>query len=79
MKSDKQYVHCIKQKITKKVYNNIINSIKVRYEMDTIFINSRNSKKLRPHSLLLNFFSQNKIDKYVTLSNLTIQYTWSNT
>ena len=49
--------------------------------MDTIFINSKNSETCDPHRLLLNL--QDKInlkrtDKYVTLSNLSIYYTWEN-
>ena len=32
------------KEITKKVYNNIIKSIKVQYKMDTIFMNSENSR-----------------------------------
>ena len=44
-------------------------------------MNSRNSKACDPHRLLLNL--SNKIglkgnDKYVTLSNLSICYTWKN-
>ena len=47
--------------------------------MDTMFMNSENSKKMDPHGLLLNL--SNKInlkrnDKYVDLSNLSIYYTW---
>ena len=45
--------------------------------MDTIFINSENSKTLYPHKLLLD----NKIDlrrgeRSVALSNLSIYYMW---
>ena len=47
--------------------------------MDTIFINSENSRTLKPH--LLTFKLANKLDlrfgeKVVTLSNLSIYYTW---
>ena len=47
--------------------------------MDTIFMNSENSKTSDPHRLLLNL--SNKInlkrsDKYVPLPNLSIYYTW---
>ena len=48
--------------------------------MDTIFINSENSKTSEYHVLLLNL--TNKIDlrseKTVTLSNLSIYSTWKN-
>ena len=49
--------------------------------MNTIFMNSRNSKTYDPHRILLKL--TNKIDfrrkdKYITLSNLSIYYTWKN-
>ena len=40
--------------------------------MDTIFMNSGNSKTSDPHRLLLNFV----LSKNVALSNLNIYYTW---
>ena len=49
--------------------------------MDTIFLSSRNSKTSDSHRLLLNPSDKidlRKIDKYVTLSNLSIYYTWKN-
>ena len=49
--------------------------------MDTIVINSENSRTLKPHILTLKLF--NKLDlrfgeKVVALSNLNIYYTWKN-
>ena len=49
--------------------------------MDTIFMNSENSKTSKPHILKLEF--TDKIDlrldkKVIALSNLSIYYTWSN-
>ena len=49
--------------------------------MDTIFINSENSKTSRPHVLILKL--TNKLDlrigeKIIALSNLSIYYTWKN-
>ena len=49
--------------------------------MDTIFMNSKNSKTPEPHVLVLNL--TNKLDlrigeKIVALSNLSIYYTWKN-
>ena len=40
--------------------------------MDTIFMNSKNSKKSNPHRLLLNLSDKTdlKSDQYVALSNL---------
>ena len=49
--------------------------------MDTIFMNSENSKTSEPHKLLLNLADQidlTKNDEYVALSNLSMLYTWKN-
>ena len=49
--------------------------------MDTIFMNSENSKTSDPHRLLLNLLDEinlKKSDKYLALSNLTIYHTWKN-
>ena len=46
--------------------------------MDTIFMNSRNSKAFGPHRHLLSFSEKinlKRIDKYLALSNLSIYYT----
>ena len=46
--------------------------------MDTIFMNSENSKTSDPHRLLLNLTDKTDVrrkDKYVALSNLSIYYT----
>ena len=63
------------KEITKKVYNNAINSIKFR--MDTIFLNSENTKTSDLHRLLFNLSGKinlKRSDKYVTLTNLSIYY-----
>ena len=49
--------------------------------MDTIFLNSENRKTPKPHVLVLKF--TDKLDlrigkKVITLSNLSIYYTWKN-
>ena len=49
--------------------------------MNTMFTNSENSKTSDPHRLLLKL--TDKIDlrrkgKYIALSNLSINYTWTN-
>ena len=49
--------------------------------MDTIFMNSENSKTSEPHFLILKL--TNKLDlrigeKIIVLSNLSIYYTWKN-
>ena len=58
-----------------------MNSIKTYRRMDTIFMNSENSKTSDPHRLLLNLpdkINLKRSDKYVALSNLRIFYTWKN-
>ena len=49
--------------------------------MDTIFMNSENSRTPKPHILILKL--TNKLDlrigeKIIALSNLSIYYTWKN-
>ena len=64
--------------VTKKVYNNIMNLIKLKNTMNTLFIYSRNSKTSNPHRLLLNLpdkINLKRNGKYVALSNLSIYYT----
>ena len=49
--------------------------------MDTIFMNSENSKTSYPHRLLLNLSDKINLKesgKYVPLSNLSIYYTLKN-
>ena len=49
--------------------------------MDTIFMNSENSKTSDPHRLLLNLpdkINSKRNDKHVALSNLSIYYMWKN-
>ena len=49
--------------------------------MDAIFMNSGNSKISDPHRLFLNLSDKINLktsDKYVSLSNLNIYYTWKN-
>ena len=49
--------------------------------MDTVFVNSKNSKTSDTHRLLLNLSDKKYLkgsDKYVALSNLSIYYTWKN-
>ena len=69
------------KEIIKKVHNNIMNSIKLKNRMGTMFLNSENSKTSDPHRLLFNLLdklSLKRSDKYVVLSNLSIYYTWKN-
>ena len=49
--------------------------------MNTIFMNSKNSKTSDPHRLLLNLTDKidlRRKDKYIALSNLSFYYTWKN-
>ena len=49
--------------------------------MDAIFMNSENSKTPEPFRLLLNLADKmdlRRIDQYVALSDLNIDYTWKN-
>ena len=49
--------------------------------MDTIFMNSKNSKTSDPHRLLLNLSDKvnlKRSDEYVALSNLCIYHAWKN-
>ena len=82
MKSGKSYFPCIKQKkISKTVYNNIMISLKLQRKLDAIFMNSEKSKTSDPRKLLLNLTDKINLkssDKYVALSNHSIQYTWKN-
>ena len=46
--------------------------------MNTIFMNSKNSKASDPHRLLINLTDKINLKRSVTLSNLSIYYTWKN-
>ena len=49
--------------------------------MDTIFVNSKNSKTSYPYRLLLNLADKTNLkrsNKYVVLSNFSIHYIWKN-
>ena len=66
------------KEITKKLYNNKMNSIKLRNIFVTVFMNSENSETSDSHRLLL--ILSDKIDlkrsnKYVALSNLSMYHT----
>ena len=49
--------------------------------MDTIFLNSENSKTSKPHVLILKLTDELDLrggEKSIALSNLSIYYTWKN-
>ena len=55
-----------------------MNLIKLQNRIDTIFMNSENSKISEPYSLLLDLSDKINLkssDKYVALSNLSTYYT----
>ena len=81
MKSIEWYILCIKKKVTKKVYNNIMNSIKVQYKVDTIFMNSENSKASKSYRVSINLADKinfRRKEKYSAWSNLSMYCTWKN-
>ena len=79
----RQIIHSLyrEKEITKKVYNNIMNSIKLQDRMNIIFMNFKDNKTSDPHRPLLNITDKLNLkisDKYVALLNLSIYYTWKN-
>ena len=49
--------------------------------MDTIFMNSENSKNSEPHVLVLKLTNKSNLkigEKVIALSNISIYYTWKN-
>ena len=53
------------KEITKKVYSNIMNSLKVKYRMDTLSMNSKNSKTSDPFRLLLNHAAKMNLKSFI--------------
>ena len=52
MESEKKiFTLCQEKGITKKVYNNIMNSINLQNRVDTVFMNSKTSGTSDPHKL----------------------------
>ena len=47
---------CWEKKVTKNLYNNTINSMKLLYKMYSIFVNSEISTSYDPHTLLVDFY-----------------------
>ena len=79
----RQIIYCLywANEVTEKVYNNIMNSTKLWNRVDTIFMNSENSKTSDPQRLLLNLSDKINLrqsHKYVALLNLSIYYIWKN-
>ena len=58
-----------------------MNSTQFSYKINTMFMNSGNSKTSNPHRLLVNLndkINLKRSDTIVALSNLSIYYTWRN-
>ena len=55
------------KEITKNVYNNVMNSLKLWNRMDTIFMNSENSKTSDAHKLLLNLSNKINLKKVINM------------
>ena len=75
----KPYIPCFKQKQKKKktliLCNNITDLINLWDRIDTIFMNSEDSKVSNPHILLLNLLDKmnlKKSDKYVQILDFAI-------
>ena len=74
------------KEIAKKVYSNIIKSIQQKklhsiIKMDTILMNSGNSKTSEPYVLILKLTDKLDLrrgENIIVLSNLSIYYTWKN-
>ena len=65
-----------RKEVTKKVYDSIMNSIKLSSRINTVFMNSKNSKSSDRHRPLFNLNDKinnlKKSNKYIALSNLNI-------
>ena len=55
------------KEITKKLYNTIMNSIKLQNRMDTIFMNSKNSGTSDPHRLLLSLLGKIDLERVINM------------
>ena len=61
------------KEVIKKVYSNVMASIKLQNRMDTILMNSENSKKSNPYRLLINLSDKinlKRSDKHATYQTL---------
>ena len=66
------------KKLTKNIYKSLIDII---YNMETIFMNSENSKASEPQRFRLNLIDKFNLEdpkKNTALANLSIYYTWKN-
>ena len=79
MKSSKSYILCIDQKKLLKKYITVLwNQWMNQTKVNTIFMNSENSKTFDPHKLSLNLMDKiglRQKGKCIALSSLSIYYT----
>ena len=83
MNSEKLFIPCINQKklLKKYINTNLKKKNKKNKKMDTIFMNSENSKTSKPNVLILKLTDKLDLrrgEKINALSNLSIYYTWKN-
>lgn len=79
MKPVKLYIFYQAKQTAKNVYSNKMNSMQIQYKMDAIFRTSENRKTYDLHKLILILSDKTHLkrsDKYVSLLNLSIYYTW---
>ena len=79
MKLDKLCILCINQKKLLKKHTITLSSQHKYKKMDAIFMNFKNSNTSRPHVFIIKL--TNKLDlrrgeESISLSNLSIYYTW---
>ena len=77
MKLGKLFILCINQNKSIKKYT-ITKLSQYNIKMDTMFMNSENSKKSKPHVLILKLTNKLNLrigEKVIALSNLSIYYT----
>ena len=66
------------KKLTKRLYESLIDIIQ---NMETIFMNTKNSKTSEPHRFKLDLADKRNLknpNKNMALANLSIYYTWKN-
>ena len=80
MKSDKLFILCVSQNKSLKKYTTTQSDLFI-YKMNTIFMNSENSKTSKPNVLILKLTNKLYLrigEKVIALSNLSIYHTWKN-
>ena len=63
------------KQLTEQLYKSLVDII---YDMETIFMNTENSKTSEPHKFKLDLTDLKNPNKNMALANLSIYYTWKN-